>query len=55
MMNPNEFALMWLIVALISALATVLALVGYAACAVGGASDAQLDEGEYADTTRDSV
>jgi hypothetical protein len=48
-------ATLWLIVALVLALATLLAAVGWAACAVGGASDVQLDEGEYADEAWDDV
>jgi hypothetical protein len=42
-------ATMWLIVALVIALAVLLAAWAWAACIVGGAIDARLDEGEYGD------
>lgn len=48
-------AMLWLVVALVFALAALLALVGYAACAVGGASDVRMDDGDYADEARHDV
>ncbi len=46
---------MWLVMVLLIALATLLAMFGWAACVVGGARDADYDEGDYADEAGDEL
>ena len=46
---------LWLIVALIVALAVLLGLVGYTACVVAGDTDARLEAGNYADEAGDEL